>query len=326
MTLPNEPAADEGVLDPWVVEWMAANPERATPMADLPPELLELARGPVGFPPTREIATITDDEVDGVPIRIYQGEGAPTGLVVYFHGGGYVMGSIGLMDNVARELAHGSGAVVVSVGYRLAPEDPYPAGLDDCERVTRWAFANAERFGVSPQAVAVAGESAGGNLAAAVALRRRDAGDASLVGQVLIYPQVSGTTTYPSEVEFDGLVISLAVGAKFWEAYSGRRDLDDDPYAVPLSAEHFDELPPALVVLGGCDMLRDEGRAYAARLRDAGVDVDEVCYAGQPHGFVNFNFPAAGVAFEVIGNWLRATFPVQPSSKRGTASAPTGAI
>jgi len=212
-----------------------------------------------------------------------------------------------LMDNVARELAHGTGAVVVSVGYRLAPEDPYPAGLDDCERVTRWAFANAERFGVSARTVAVAGESAGGNLAAAVALRRRDAGDAPLAGQVLIYPQVSGTTTYPSEVEFDGLVISRAVGAKYWEAYSGGRDLDDDPYAVPLSATRLDGLPPALVVLAGCDMLRDEGRAYTARLREAGVDVDEVCYAGQPHGFVNFDFPAASLAFEHIGEWLRTT-------------------
>ena len=110
-------------------------------------ELLELARGPVGFPPTRDIATITDDVVDGVPIRIYQGAGVPTGLVVYFHGGGFVIGSIGLMDNVARELAHGAGATVVSVGYRLAPEDPYPAGLDDCERVTRWAIAERARFG-----------------------------------------------------------------------------------------------------------------------------------------------------------------------------------
>jgi acetyl esterase len=307
MTSQHDGVADEGVLDPWVAEWMAANPERATPLADFPPELLELARGPVGFPPTRELAAINDADVDGVPIRIYQGEGAPTGLVVYFHGGGYVMGSIGLMDNVARELAHGAGAVVVSVGYRLAPEDPYPAGLDDCERVTRWAFANAERFDVSSRAVAVAGESAGGNLAAAVALRRRDAGDAPLAGQVLIYPQLSGTATYPSAAEFDGLVISRAGGAKYWEAYSGGRDLDEDPYAVPLRASHLGGLPPALVVLGGCDMLRDEGRAYAARLREEGVDVDEVCYAGQPHGFVNFDFPAASLAFGHIGSWLRAT-------------------
>ena len=236
--------------------------------------------------------------------------GAPTGLVVYFHGGGHVLGSIGLMDNVARELAHGSGAVVVSVGYRLAPEDPYPAGLDDCELVTRWAFANAERFGVSSRAVAVAGESAGGNLAAAVALRLRDAddGDATLAGQVLVYPVLAGSVTYPSAVEFDGLVISREVGAKYREAYSGGRDLDDDPYAFPLSATHLGGLPPALVVLAGCDMLRDEGRAYAIRLREEGVDVDEVCYAGQPHGFVNFDFPAAAVAFERIGTWLRDTF------------------
>jgi len=302
------PAADEGVLDPWVVDWMAANPERATPFEDLIPELLELARGPVDFPPTREIAHITDGDVDGVPIRIYRGEDAPTGLVVYFHGGGYVMGSIGLMDNVARELAHATGAVVVSVGYRLAPEDPYPAGLDDCERVTRWALANVERFDVGPRAVAVAGESAGGNLAAAVALRFRDAGDDALAGQVLIYPQVSGTTEYPSEVEFDGVVISRAVGAKFWAAYSGGRDLDADPCAVPLSADSLRGLAPALVVLAGCDMLRDEGRAYAARLRDDGVDVDEVCYGGQPHGFVNFDFPAAALAFDHIGSWLRGIF------------------
>jgi acetyl esterase len=160
---------------------------------------------------------------------------------------------------------------------------------------------------VSPDAVAVAGESAGGNLAAAVALRFRDDGDRSLAGQVLIYPQVSGTTTYPSAVEFDGLVISRAIGQKYWAAYSGGRDLDDDPCAVPLSARNLRGLPPALVVLGGCDMLRDEGRAYAARLRDDGVDVDEVCYPGQPHGFVNFDFPAATDAFDRIGTWLRAT-------------------
>ena len=127
MTSQPEPVPDEGVLDPWVVEWAAANPERAAPFEELLPELLELARAG-RLPADAEIATITDDDVDGVPIRIYRGEGAPTGVVAYFHGGGYVMGSIGLMDNVARELAHASGAVVVSVEYRLAPEHPYPGG------------------------------------------------------------------------------------------------------------------------------------------------------------------------------------------------------
>jgi acetyl esterase len=299
---------NEGVIDPWVTEWMAAHPERATPLEVLDPVILELARGPIGEPPTREVAQVTDDVVNGVPVRIYRDDTPPTGLVVYFHGGGFVLGSIGLMDNVARELTHASGAVVVSVGYRLAPEHPYPAGLDDCEAVTRWACANAARLGVAPSSVAVCGESAGGNLAAAVALRLRDAGDVDLAGQVLIYPAVAGSAVTESKREFDGLVISLVAGENYWAAYTGGRDLDDEPCASPLNAPDLTGLPPALVVLGGCDMLRDEGRAYAARLRDHAVDVDEVCYAGQPHGFVNFGFPAAGLAFDRIGRWLRAAF------------------
>ncbi len=298
---------DEGVLDPWVTEWIAANPERATPFEDLSPEWLELARGPVGAPPTRQLAHVSDEGVGGVPIRIYRGEGDPAALVVYFHGGGFVIGSIGLMDNVARELAHSSDAVVVSVGYRLAPEHPYPAGLDDCETVTRWAVANCTRFGLPPSAVVVAGESAGGNLAAAVSLRLRDLGGPLPAGQVLIYPGVAGSLTHPSTVEFDGLIISRTAGERYWAAYSGGRDLDDDPYAAPLSAPSLSGLPPALVVLGGCDMLRDEGRAYARRLREEGVDVDEVCYPGQPHGFVNFEFPAAARAHEHIGGWIKRT-------------------
>jgi acetyl esterase len=298
--------SDEGVLDPWVVEWMAANPERATPFEELIPEILELARGPHGFPVTREIAHVTDEVAGDVPIRIYQGDGEPTGLLVYFHGGGWVIGSIGLMDNVGRELTHATGAVVVSVGYRLAPEDPYPAGLDDCEAVTRWAAANADRFTVDAASLVVGGESAGGNLAAAVALRLKAAGDLGLAGQLLLYPGVGGEADTPSRLEFDGLVISRKGGDMYWGAYSGGRDLSHDPFAVPLSAPDLTGLPPALVILGGCDMLRDEGRAYAGRLRDAGVDVDELCLAGQPHGFLNFDFPAAAQAYERAGTWFRS--------------------
>ena len=139
---------DEGVLDPRVVEWFEANPISATPLEVLSPEILELARSPVGAPPTRAIDRVRDDVVEGVPVRIYEHDGSPDGLVVYLHGGGFCIGSIGLMDNVARELAHCSNAVVVSVGYRLAPEHPYPAGLDDCEAVTRWALANVPQLGV----------------------------------------------------------------------------------------------------------------------------------------------------------------------------------
>lgn len=307
---------EEGVLDPWVVEWIAANPLRATPFDDLSPAFLELARGPVGEPPTREIDRVNDESVGDVPIRIYRNDTEPTGLLVYFHGGGYVIGSIGLMDNVARELACSSGAVVVSVEYRLAPEHPFPAGLDDCHSVTRWAFANAARFDVPQHKVAVAGESAGGNLAATTSLRLRDSGGPLPCGQVLMYPGTAGPLVHPSTYEFDGLIISRTAGERYWAAYSGDRDIDREPYAAPLHAGSVAGLPPALVVLGGCDMLRDEGRAYAARLRDEGGEVDEVCYPGQPHGFINFGFPAAEEAFAHIGGWLRANFQSARSGER----------
>jgi len=299
--------ADEGVLDVWAAEWLAANPYISAQLDELLPEVLELGRSPVGAPPTREIAKVTDEVVEGVPIRIYQGDGPPTGLVVYFHGGGFVIGSIGLMDNVARELAHGSGAVVVSVEYRLAPEHPYPAALDDCETVTRWALANAGRFGLSPASVAIAGESAGGNLSAGLALRLRDADDVSLAGQVLIYPAVAGSLgTFPSREAFDGVVLHHATTSLYWQAYCGGQDLNGDPFAAPLWAHSLKGLPPALVVLGGCDVLRDEGRAYANRLHDEGVEVDVVTFPGQPHGFINLGFPTAEQAFARIGDWLRS--------------------
>jgi acetyl esterase len=298
--------SDEGVLDPWVKEYFEADPSRNTVMDTLDPEILELARGDFSLPCDVQITSIDNADVDGIPIRIYRDAEPPTGLVVYFHGGGFVLGSIGIMENVAKELCHASGAVVISVGYRLAPEHPYPEGLDDCETVTRWAIANASTFGVPAEKVAIAGESAGGNLSAALALRLRDAGDVQLAGQVLIYPGTSGSERFPSRDEFAGLVLNEKAMVAYWDAYTGGRDLDADPHAAPLHAEHLRDLPPAIVILGGCDLLRDEGRAYADRLREADVDVEEICYAGQPHGFVNFDFPASKPAHEAIGAWLRS--------------------
>ena len=194
-------------------------------------------------------AEVTDETVGDVPVRIYRPEGRPTGLVVYFHGGGFAIGSIGLMDNVAREIAYASGAVVVSVEYRLAPENPYPAGFDDCYAVTQWARANTARFGVPEANVAVAGESAGGNLAAVVALRVRDQGDDPLAGQVLIYPGTAGSKSFPSHEQFDGLVLSRSAMNTFWGAYTAGRNLDDDRYAAPLLADDLSGLAPALVIL-----------------------------------------------------------------------------
>jgi acetyl esterase len=301
---------EEGVLDPRVVEWFEANPIAANGFEDFSPEMLALARGDYSAaPPSHDIDHITDDVADGIRVRIYRNDAPATGLVVYFHGGGHCIGSIGLMDNMARELAHGSGAAVVSVEYRLAPEHPYPAGVDDCEAVTRWALANTGRFDVPAERVAVAGESAGGNMAAAVSLRLQGATDVPLAGQVLMYPALDGEgKAHRSREEFLGIVITRKQSEFFWSSYSGGRDISRDPFAAPLQAPSLEGLPPAFVALGGCDPLRDEGRAYAARLREAGVPVEEVCYAGQPHGFMNFGVPAAVDAFRDVNAWLRKLF------------------
>jgi acetyl esterase len=305
--------SDEGVLDPQVADWLEANPTVGMRIEELPPEILELARGPQGAPPTRAIAHVTDDVAGGVPIRIYQPAEVPSGLVVYFHGGGFCIGSIGIMDNVARELAHCANATVVSVEYRLAPEHPYPEGLDDCETVTRWALDSAARLGVAPDRVVVAGESAGGNLAAAVALRLRGDPSSTLAGQVLIYPALdTDDSGHRSRAEFAGVVVQRSTSDWFWQSYSAGHDLTGDPFAVPVRAESLAGLPPAIVVLGGCDPLRDEGRLYARRLREDGVPVEEICYAGQPHGFVNFGLPAAEEAFHRIGAWLGSVFAASP--------------
>ena len=224
---------------------------------DLTPENLALARGPVGFPVTREIASVTDDVVDGIPVRVYQGEQPPTGVIVYFHGGGFCIGSIGLMDNVARELTHCSDAVVVSVEYRLAPENPYPAGLDDCEAITRWAFANAASFGVTRQQVAVAGESAGGNLSAALALRLHNDTDHQLAAQVLMYPGLdNNASTHLSRSEFDGLVLTAKArhdvldGVHRWPARTRSRSVRRAPaerglIGSPARARHPRRVRPA---------------------------------------------------------------------------------
>jgi len=300
---------EEGVLDPWVVQWLEENAAMMEPPAEYSQEYLDLTRPSVSPFPTRPMARTSDEILGDVPVRIYEEGQEATGLVVYFHGGGFCSGSIALMEIIATELAHCGGAVVISVGYRLAPEHPYPAGLEDCEAVTRWALANAERFGVPKTRVVVAGESAGGNLAAAVTLRLRGEVSDELAGQLLIYPVVDGPSAgHPSRRQFETAMLRAEGMDRVWKMYSGDRHIDDDPFAVPLQAESLAGLPPALVVLGGCDFLRDEGRLYAERLKEEGVPAEELCLPGQPHGFLNLGFPAAEKTYASVGRWLRNVF------------------
>jgi acetyl esterase len=300
--------ADEGTLDPWVEEWLLQ--QFGTTKAVLAQAVQAGTLPEFPAPPVRDIASISDQTVGGVPIRTYAQPAMPSGLVVLFHGGGFCTGSIDSMDGIARELRHHSGAVVISVGYRLAPEHPYPAAVDDCDAVTRWVLERARDFDFEPAKVAVVGGSAGGSLAAAVTFRLRDAPAAHpLVGQVLLYPFLEGDhDDHESRQQFDGLITSTATLGDNWRSYSSGRDLDGEATALPLRAETLADLPPALIIIGGSDPLRDEGRAYAERLQADGVTTELVCYPGQPHGFMNFMFPAATDAFERTGAWLRDRF------------------
>jgi acetyl esterase len=283
-------------IDPWVVDWFEANGAMMDPPEAHTPDVLAMMRPTAPEPPT--IA---------VPVWIYEPHDEPTGIVVYFHGGGFVGGSRFLMHNVAEGLFRASGAVVVSVEYRLAPEDPFPAGLDDAEAVTRWAVDHADRWEVAPSRVAVSGESAGGNLSAAVTLRLRDHGGPTLAAQVLLYPAVDArNATHASRRDYEGLVLGGDFYGLVCGSYSGGADITTDPHAFPLLAEDLSDLPPAFVMVGGCDWLRDEGLAYAERLRAAGVPTEELLSQGQPHGFLNLDFPAATEVYAAAGRWLRA--------------------
>jgi acetyl esterase len=242
-------------------------------------------------------------------VRLYAtGHDAGLGTVVFFHGGGWVLSSVDGHDSLARMLAARSGALVVSVDYRLAPEHPYPAPHDDCWAVTAWLAAHGTSWGADPRRLVVAGDSAGANLAAGVALRARDEGLA-LRQQTLMYPCVDTDLDRPSYVEnAEGYFLTTKSMAWFWDQYTqpGQRD---DPYAVPMRASDLRGVAPALVQTAEFDPLRDEGEAFAARLAAAGVDVTVTRYPGVVHGFVSrWGTMARGRAAhdEIVAAWARA--------------------
>jgi acetyl esterase len=255
-----------------------------------------------------DVASVADRSVptpDGdVPVRVYVplGDAAHDGglrpVLVYLHGGGWTIGSVETHDNTCRSLANGSGAVVVSVDYRLAPEHPYPAALDDCEAAVRWVADNTGELGVDAGRLAVGGDSAGGNLAAVLTQRLRDDGP-PIRFQLLIYPAVDMTLAHPSiDENAEGYFLTRGAMVWFGRNYLGVGDGDaidlataladpTDPRVSPLLAppEALAGLPPALVITAEYDPLRDEGEAYAAALRAAGVEAIATRYDGVIHAF-----------------------------------------
>jgi acetyl esterase len=246
--------------------------------------------------PPIPLAAVRDVHILGpagaLPARLYTPRGIESGqappLLVYYHGGGWVIGDLDTHDSACRFLASRSGALVLSVAYRLAPEHPFPAAIDDAHAALRWASEHADSLGADPTRIAVGGDSAGGNLAAVVCHIARDEGEPAPALQLLIYPVTDGVGDLPSRKLFeDGFLLTKADMEWFEERYLAEPGLTMHPRVSVLHADDLSGLPPAYVTTAGFDPLRDEGEAYAERMRAAGVKVALRRHPGLVHGFAH---------------------------------------
>ena len=245
-----------------------------------------------------ELASVENRSIPGpagaIPVRIYQPHGAGVKpVLVYLHGGGWVIGTLDSYDATCRELAQGAGCVVVAVDYRLAPEHRYPAAPEDCYAAVRWVAANAASLGADARRLAVGGDSAGGNLSAVVSQMARDKGGPAIRFQLLIYPVTDADFTRRSYVDnAEGYLLTTASMHWFWDHYLPNPGQRAEPYASPLRAADLSGLPPAWVCTAEFDPLRDEGEAYAKRLQQAGVSTTLTRFDGLIHGFISMGLVA----------------------------------
>lgn len=243
------------------------------------------------LPPGAPVARVEDRLIPGpsgdIPVRLYfPSDQTPLPVLVWYHGGGWVLGTLDASDHTCRELANTAGCIVVSVDYRLAPEYRFPAAPDDCEAAYYWALENAASFGGDARRVAVGGDSAGGNLAAVVCLRVKEADTPLPVFQLLVYPVTDSDFTRLSYIENAEGYMLTEVGMRwFWDQYVNSADELVHPHAAVARASELAGLPPALVITAEFDPLRDEGEAYGELLRAAGVPVTITRYDGVIHGF-----------------------------------------
>ena len=264
------------------------------------------------------VGAVDDRRIPGpkgaIPVRIYSPSGrGPFPVLVYFHGGGWVIGNIETHDAPCRALTNAANSIVVSVDYRLAPEHRFPAAVEDCDAATRWVAEHAAEIGGDARQIGVGGDSAGGNLAAAVALAARDRGGPRLLFQLLVYPVTDhrfDTASYRDNA--DGYFLTRDAMLWFWGHYLSSDADGANPLASPLRAKDLHGLPPAFVMTAEYDPLRDEAETYASRLREAGVAVTTKRYDGAIHGFFSMgNVLSAGKqGMEDAAAALRAAFRV----------------
>ncbi|MGH2937597.1 MAG: alpha/beta hydrolase [Solirubrobacterales bacterium] len=306
-----------GVLDPEaqaVVEGMEG--AFGAPLNELP---IDQARERMTamhalLPPGPEMHAVHDVAAPGpdgdVPLRIYVPSAEPgLPVLIWIHGGAWVFGELDYFDASCSDLAARAGAIVVSVGYRLAPEHPFPAGPEDSYAALLWVADHISEFGGDPGRIAVGGDSAGGNLTAAVTMMARDRSGPSIVYQLLIYPAMDDGEI--SNEEFvNEKVMPRASHGYFWDLYAPRPEDRENPYCVPINAADLSGLPPAFVVVPAADWMRDSQIRYAELLREAGVPTRLEVYEGMPHGFLlaTASIKRADLALDEVAADMRAAF------------------
>ena len=263
--------------------------------------------------PVEDVPAVADHRVpvEGgeITVRLYAPAGVgPHPVLVFYHGGGWVIGDLYTHDGLCRSIVNAAGCAVASVDYRLAPEFKFPIAVDDSYAALKWVAANGPRLGLDSARLAVGGDSAGGNLAAVMALLARDRRGPRILLQVLVYPVTNcdfGTASYAENAT--GYVLTTEDMRWFWRHYLSREEQGREVTASPFRAKSLADLPPALVMTAGCDPLRDEGEAYAARLRDAAVAVTLTRYPGMFHGFLRMTriLDQARAALDEIASALR---------------------
>lgn len=269
-------------------------------------------RRAVTQPAPPEVALVRELQTGTVPMRLYRPLGSRAEdvlpVLVYFHGGGWVIGDLDTHDTLCRQLANGSSCAVVAVDYRMAPEHRFPVAVEDAVAATRWVRERATEHALDPERMAVGGDSAGGNLAAVVAITGRAAGDPPLAFQLLIYPSTDQRRlTASQQTKSEGYLLTNDTMTYFHDHYIGEKKYDDDWRASPLLYPDHSRLPPALIVTAGYDPLRDEGVQYADKLSKAGSRATLVCFERQIHGFITMGkvIDEANVAVDLCAAQLR---------------------